>query len=189
MVSRFILPDLSVTTTFIQKSKEHYDSCLGSKPCCTKAKTVTQMDTRTTSLKPGFHMIVAKDLSDRSDNDRGDRNVVAAIADLFFSHCSDPMETGLYRLHNQLALTIFGRREQGTIDFHKLFQIFQKLKVARNFSKRCSKSNQKLLFVSTVDQKMLAETKTFFGLMLKYSNCTTKVRFLSIFVQFYGVAK
>ena len=187
MVSRFILRDLSVTTTFIQKSKEHYDSCLGSKPCCTKAKTVTQMDTRTTSLNPGFHMIAAKDLSDRSDNDRGDRNVVAAIAELFFSDRSDPMETGLYRFHNQLALTIFGRREQRTIDFHKLFQIFQK--VARNFSKSCSKSNQKLLFVSTVDQKMFAETKTFFGLMLKYSNCTTKVRFLSIFVQFYGVAK
>ena len=187
MVSRFILPDLSVTTTFIQKSKEHYDSCLGRKPCCTKAKTVTQMDTRTTSLKPDFHMIAAKDLSDRSDNDRGDRNVVAAIAELFFSDRSDPMETGLYRLHNQLALTIFGRREQRTIDFHKLFQIFQK--VARNLSKSCSKSNQTSLFVSTVDQKTFAETKTFFGLMLKYSNCTTKVRFLSIFVQLYGVAK
>ena len=145
------------------------------------------MDTRTTSLKPGFHMIAAKDLSDRSDNDRGDRNVVAAIAELFFSDRSDPMETGLYRLHNQLALTIFGRREQRTIDFHQLFQIFQK--VARNFSKSCSKSNQTLLFVSTVDQKTFAETKTFFGLMLKYSNCTTKVRFLSIFVQLYGVAK
>ena len=36
------------------------------------------MDTGTTSLKPGFHMIAAKDLSDRSGNDRGDRNVVAA---------------------------------------------------------------------------------------------------------------
>lgn len=83
MVSRFILPVLSVTTTFIQKTKEHYDSGLGSKPCCTKAKTVTQMDTRTTSLKPGFHMIAEKELSDRSDSDRGDRNVVAAIAELF----------------------------------------------------------------------------------------------------------
>ena len=140
------------------------------------------MDTGTTSLKPGFHMIAAKDLSDRSGNDRGDRNVVAAIAELFFSHRSDPMETGLYRLHNQLALTIFGRREQRTIDFHKLFQIFQK--VARNFSKSCPKSEKKLLFVSTVDQKMFAETKTFFGLMLKYSNCTTKVRFLSILCNF-----
>lgn len=54
------------------------------------------MDTRTTSLKPGFHMIAAKDLSDRSDNDRGDRNVVAAIAELFsLSDRSGHMETRL----------------------------------------------------------------------------------------------
>ena len=38
-----------------------------------------------------------------------------------------------------------------------------------------------------VPQKSLEKTKIFFGLMLKYANCTTKVRFLSIFVQFCGV--
>ena len=33
-----------------------------------------------------------------------------------------------------------------------------------------------------VDQTLLEKTETFLGLMLKYANCTTKVRFLSIFV-------
>ena len=73
---------------------------------------------------------------------------------------------------------------------HKLLEIFQK--AARNFSKSCSKFAQKtikssLVFVSNVAQKLFEKTKTFFGLMLKYANCTTNVRFLSIFVQFYGV--
>ena len=44
-----------------------------------------------------------------------------------------------------------------------------------------------MLFVAKVAQKLLEKTKTFLGLMLKYANCTTKVRFLSIFVQFCGV--
>ena len=44
------------------------------------------------------------------------------------------------------------------------------------FLKSCSKSNQKLLLVTKVAQKVLEKTKTFFGLMLKYANCTTKVR-------------
>ena len=44
--------------------------------------------------------------------------------------------------------------------FHRLFEIFQK--VSRDFSKNCSKV----------------------GLMLKYANCTTKVRFLSILCDF-----
>ena len=75
--------------------------------------------------------------------------------------------------------------------FHKFLEIFQK--VSRNFSKSCSKivkkkNNQKLLFALTkVAQKLLKKTKTSFGLMLKNANCTTKVRFLSIFVQFCGV--
>ena len=38
-----------------------------------------------------------------------------------------------------------------------------------------------------VAQQLLEKTKTLFGLMLKYENCTTKVRFLSILVQFCGV--
>ena len=37
-----------------------------------------------------------------------------------------------------------------------------------------------------VAEKVLEKTKTLFGLMLKYANCTTKVRFLSIFVPFCG---
>ena len=44
------------------------------------------------------------------------------------------------------------------------------------FLKSCSKSNQKLLLVRKVAQKVLEKKKTFFGLMLKYANCTTKVR-------------
>ena len=73
--------------------------------------------------------------------------------------------------------------------FRKLLEIFQK--VSRIFSKNCSKvaqkNNQKLLFVTKVAQKMLQKAKTFLGLMLKDANCTTKVRFLSIFVKFCGV--
>ena len=64
-------------------------------------------------------------------------------------------------------------------------EIFQK--VSRNFSKSCSKNDQKLLFVTKVAQKLLEKTKTFFALMLECANCTTKVRFLSIFWQFGGV--
>ena len=56
-----------------------------------------------------------------------------------------------------------------------LLEIFQK--VSRYISKSCSK----------VAQKLLEKTKTFFGVMLKCANCRTKVRFLSIFVQFCGV--
>ena len=40
-----------------------------------------------------------------------------------------------------------------------------------------------MLFVAKVARKK----KQFFGLMLTYANCTTKVRFLNIFVQFCGV--
>ena len=50
--------------------------------------------------------------------------------------------------------------------------------------KSCSKINQKLLFVTKVAQKLQKlheKTKTFFGLMLKYANCTTKVRSLIVF--------
>ena len=61
-------------------------------------------------------------------------------------------------------------------------KIYQK--VARNFSKRCSKSctkvaqkTQKVSFPVTKVRLFL-----FFGTKQKYVNCTTKVRFLSIFV-------
>ena len=45
----------------------------------------------------------------------------------------------------------------------------------------------KVAFVKRVAQALLEKTKHFLGLMLKYANCTTKVRFLSIFAQFCGV--
>ena len=63
---------------------------------------------------------------------------------------------------------------------------------SRNFSKlkvleSSLKNNQKLLFVTKVSQTFSIKQNPFFGLMLKDANCTTKVGFLSIFVQFYGV--
>ena len=42
--------------------------------------------------------------------------------------------------------------------FNMLLEIFQK--VSRYFSKRCSKNNQKLLFVPKDAQKFLEKTKT-----------------------------
>ena len=51
------------------------------------------------------------------------------------------------------------------------------LEFLKKLLKRCSKNNQKLL----------ENIKTFFAPMLKYENCTTKVRFLSIFAQFCSV--
>ena len=41
-----------------------------------------------------------------------------------------------------------------------------------------------MLFITKAAQNLLGKTKPFFGLVLKYANCTTQVRFLSIFVQF-----
>ena len=67
-------------------------------------------------------------------------------------------------------------------DFPKRFPYFLK-----KLLKSCTKNNQKLLFLTKVAQKMLQKAKTFLGLMLKDANCTTKVRFLSIFVKLCGV--
>ena len=41
--------------------------------------------------------------------------------------------------------------------FHKLLEIFQT--VSRDFSRSCSKNNQKLLFVTKVAQKLLEKNK------------------------------
>ena len=60
--------------------------------------------------------------------------------------------------------------------FQKLLEIFQN--VSCNFSKKLLKKQSKVVFVTKVAEKLLQNTKTFFGLMLKYANCTTKVRFL-----------
>ena len=59
--------------------------------------------------------------------------------------------------------------------------------IAQKVAQKSLKNNQKLLFVTKVAQKLLEKTDTFFGLKLKYANCTTKVRFLSIFLRFCGV--
>ena len=77
--------------------------------------------------------------------------------------------------------------------------------VARDFSnsfpkflkklfKKCSNEVQKLLFVAKVVQKLLEKTKTFccpfplFDLKQKAANSKQNKEFLSIFVQFWGVA-
>ena len=60
---------------------------------------------------------------------------------------------------------------------HKLLEIFQN--VSRNFSK--------VAFCNETCPKVAGRNKNFFGLMLKYANCTTTVQFLSMFVQFCGV--
>jgi len=82
--------------------------------------------------------------------------------------------------------------------FHKLLKISQK--VARNFSKSCSKVQaskniRKLLFVSKVAQILLRKPKRnhFVALFLYFVWCENmqtvqeKLRFLSIFEQFCGV--
>ena len=52
----------------------------------------------------------------------------------------------------------------------------------------CSRFSKKLLKKqSKVAQKLFKKSKTFFSQMLKYANCTTNVRFLSISVQFCSV--
>ena len=44
-----------------------------------------------------------------------------------------------------------------------------------------------MLFITKAALMLLGKIKTFCGLVLKYANCTTEGRFLSIFVQFCGV--
>ena len=44
-----------------------------------------------------------------------------------------------------------------------------------------------MLFITKAAQMLLLKIKTFCGMVLKYANCTTKGRFLNIFVQFCGV--
>ena len=61
------------------------------------------------------------------------------------------------------------------------------LEFLKKLLKRCSKNNQKLLFVTKVAQTLLENIKTFFVPTLKYENCTTKLRFQSIFAQFCSV--
>ena len=50
-----------------------------------------------------------------------------------------------------------------------------------------SKRWSKVAFCNGSCPNVARKSKTSLCLMLKYANCTTKVRFLSIFVQFSGV--
>ena len=60
--------------------------------------------------------------------------------------------------------------------FHKLFEIVQN--VFRNFSKSCLKVAKKQSRVMKVARlKAVRKNKNFYGLMLKYANCTTKENF------------
>ena len=59
--------------------------------------------------------------------------------------------------------------------FHRLLEIFQK--VSLDLSKSCST-------VAFCDKSCSKKKQNFFGLMLKYANCTAKVRFLSILCNF-----
>ena len=59
--------------------------------------------------------------------------------------------------------------------------------ISQKVAQKLPKNNQKLLFVRKVAQKLLETNKNFFDLMLKYGHYTTKVRFLSISMQFCGV--
>ena len=58
-------------------------------------------------------------------------------------------------------------------------------RVSKKFPVVPQNVGQKLLFATEVAQTLLEKAKLPF--VCKYANCTTKVRFLSIFVQFSGV--
>ena len=80
----------------------------------------------------------------------------------------------LYRKRSPVPARMLNRILNADIRaFHKLLEIFQK--ASRNFSKSCSKNNRKLVFVRKVVPKLLEKNKNLFifGLMLKYTNCTT----------------
>ena len=74
--------------------------------------------------------------------------------------------------------------------FHKLLEIFQKkfpLISLQNAQKLLKTKQSKDAFYNESCSKVAQKNKTFSGVVLKYANCTTKIRFLSIFVQFWGV--
>ena len=90
------------------------------------------------------------------------------------SHHSFRWITTNWRRRVWLAEILFQRQFFQLCPWTSLFHFFSTIcwrfskKVSRNFSKSCSKGARK--------------TKSFFGLMVKYVNCTTRVQFLSIFV-------
>ena len=59
--------------------------------------------------------------------------------------------------------------------------------ISQKVAEMLLKNQSKVAFCNESCSKLLVKTKTFFGLISKYANGTTKVRFLSIFVQFYQV--
>ena len=125
-------------------------------------------------------MVVLLDMSKAFDSVRHDLmlsklqsiGVSSATCDWFGSYLSQ---------QSQVVNVDWGFRQVAR-DYPKSF-----LEFLKKLLKRCSKNNQKLLFVTKVAQKLLENIKTFFAPMLKYENCTTKVRFLSIFAQFCSV--
>ena len=59
--------------------------------------------------------------------------------------------------------------------------------ISKKLAQTLFKKQSKVALCNENCSKVARENKNSFGLMLKYSNCITKVRFLSIFVQFSGV--
>ena len=81
------------------------------------------------------------------------------------------------------------KQSQIVVGYFKSMTLLSLSTSCSRFSKRFPAISQKVSLKllkkpSKVAQKLLVKTKPFFGLMLKYANCTTKV---SIFVQFCGV--
>ena len=63
--------------------------------------------------------------------------------------------------------------------------------ICQRFAQMLLKKSQKLLFVTKVAQKTNKKRNFLLSYLFgckKYANCTTKARFLSIFVQFCSVA-
>ena len=58
--------------------------------------------------------------------------------------------------------------------------------ISQKIAQKLLKKQSKVMKVARL--KAARKNKNFYGLMLKYANCTTKVKFLGIFVQFCGVA-
>ena len=59
--------------------------------------------------------------------------------------------------------------------------------ISKKVAQTLLKKQSKRVFCDESCSKVARKHKTFFASMLKYENCTTKVRFLSIFSQFCSV--
>ena len=90
----------------------------------------------------------------------------------------------------QLSSAVFCSTLLSSLGLSTSYSRFSK-EFPRYSSKRCSTVVQKTIKSCFLSRKLLESCSTnhnlLFGLMLKDANCTTKVRFLSIFVQLWGV--